>query len=178
MDHKHGPAAWDRLTVNVQGDPSLVTASVTPGSDGTWVTRTRWTPGTHVGVITALLEWRAWAGATELPYHPQRSVRLDVRGRVFAVPAMALLGGMRPGASRTVSIDLAARTGELPAVTRVELPDEEDLHATLAVAAGGRQELSLTCVAGRTAKRYDKAVQVYFADGTILRIPYLGRVYP
>jgi hypothetical protein len=172
------PAPWDRLTVEVQGDPNLVTATIAPGADGTWVTTTRWTPGKHLGVIAAVLEWRAWTGQTKLPYHPQRGVRLDVRGSVFSVPALALLGGMRPGDIRSVSVDLAARSGDLPAVLRVETPGEDDIRTELGVAAGGRQELTLTCTAARTAKRYDKAVQVHFVDGTILRIPFLGRVYP
>jgi hypothetical protein len=173
------PATWDRMSVTVLGDAPIVSATIALGPEGTWTTRTRWALGHWMGVMAATLEWRVWSGAVELPYRPQRGLRMEVRGPVLAVPAMVVLGGMRPGESRSVSVDLATRTGgDLPEVVRIEMPDEDGIRAALGAPVGGRRELTLTCTAATTPRRYDKAVLVHLADGGVLRIPYLGRVYP
>lgn len=174
------PAPFDRLTVRVvDGDQHAIQATMEPGSDGAWDTRVRWTAQHQMGVVTANLAWTAWNGASELPYHPQRRIRVTVAGPVRAIPSMALLGGMRPGEERTAMVDIAATDGPLPRIVRVETPAEDaELHVALGPEQDGRRSLVLTCTAVATAKRYDKAIIVHCDGGLMLRIPYLGRVYP
>lgn len=167
------PEPWDSCTVAVEGDPAI-DAAQTPGADGSWTLRATVHPGGVCGVLSSRLTWSFATGGRALGYHPSRVLRAIVDGPVSAQPHAALIGAVAAGATRRIPVWLAGSgaDGRIPAIVRLA-PSDPALVAASADAAG---RIDLAFTASGPPRQANGHLDAHFADGTILRIPWIARI--
>ena len=177
LGHGANPLPWDHLSVSMLSGNECFSISSQP-KDGKESIHVAINSGNIYGHIAGSFSIgiHTITGA-EIPYRPQRSLRLNIDGPLEPSPSILLLGSMKLGETRQARALLAPRdqTYRVEA-TGIALSDPERASVSLGPASGEAQTLTLSYIAKQPLGNASGHIDLTTNEGKTLRIPYLVKI--
>ncbi len=164
------PQAWDRLSVAVVGAGHALSAAIASGDGTSWTLTVTAQPTEFCGVLAGRLRFSFAHGAEELPYHPERAVRLAIAGVACAHPASVLIGGLRLGTQVDRALHLSRPDGSALTARAVRSSDPERVSCSLADAG---ESVTIHATAIRPLGDANGYLDIDYDEHLVLRVPYL-----
>jgi hypothetical protein len=167
------PQAWDRLSVAVVGGEHALSAAISSADGRAWTLIVTARPTEFCGVLSGRLRFTFAEGAEELPYHPERAMRLAIAGMACAHPASVLIGGLRLGTQLDRMVRLSRPDGSALKARTVRSSDPARVDCSL---ADEGESVLVHATAMRPLGDANGYMDIECDEHLMLRVPYLMTV--
>lgn len=168
------PAAWETVSARVTAGTDALRAEVGPDPERqTW--RLLLTPdvGCPAGIIPCRVELTCQHAGETLPFSEPLAVIVRIAGTVRADPPSLLFGAIPAGTRQVLRFRMLPDAAtSVPALAGVTVSDAA--HCTAAAQSDGSVEVVLDATKVKADQQASGHVELAFADGSRLRVPYFA----
>ncbi len=170
------PQRFDALHITAVSNGDIMSVMTTPIDADSWDVAITLARMPRIGTVAGELRMACDEAGKRLPYASFRRVRMTFVGRHSCIPAGLILGSVHAQDSVTKRLQLSSVAGSEAVGVLSITPSDPTRMTARAISNDGKQHLILDFTASGLPGDASGYVDVVYADGSVLRVPYVAAI--